>query len=65
VTHIELLEMRMEYTTRGPKPSWRVLRVWASKLGKRFRGGMEQSWRHLGVRVEAKLPHEGRGGRRM
>jgi hypothetical protein len=44
---------------------WTGLRVWASKPGRRFRGGTDGTWRHRGVRVEAKLSHEGRGGRWM
>jgi hypothetical protein len=62
---------RMEYATRewfgglGLKTiGWTGLRVWASKPGRRFRGGMDGTWRHR-VRVEAKLSHEGCGGRRM
>jgi hypothetical protein len=41
------------------------LRVWASKLGRRFRGGTDGTWRHRGVRVEAKLPVRRRGGHRI
>ena len=44
---------------------WTVSQVWASKSGRRFRGGKDVTWRHRGVRVEVKLSHEGRGGRRM
>jgi hypothetical protein len=44
---------------------WIGLRVLASKPGWRFRGGMNGTWRYRGVRVEAKLSHERRGGRRM
>jgi hypothetical protein len=47
------------------KPLEAGLRVWASKPGRRFRGGTDDTWRHRGVRVEAKLSHEGRGGRRI
>jgi hypothetical protein len=47
------------------KPSVAGLRVWASKPGQRFRGGTDGTWRHRGVHIEAKLSHEGRGGRRM
>jgi len=35
------------------------------KTRARFRGGTDGTWRHRGVRVEAKLPHEGRSGYRM
>jgi hypothetical protein len=47
------------------KPSEAGLRVWASKPGRRFRGGTDDTWRHRGVRVEAKLPVRRRGGRRI
>jgi len=49
------------YGVRYPR---RVLRVWASKPERRFRG-TDDTWRHRGVGVKAKLPHEGRGGRRI
>jgi hypothetical protein len=62
----------MEYATRerlgglGLKTiGWTGLRVWTPKPGRRFRGGTDGTWRHRGVRVEAKLSHERRGGRRM
>jgi hypothetical protein len=45
------------------KPSEAGLRVWASKLGRRFRGGTDGTWWHRGVRVEAKLPVRRHGGR--
>jgi hypothetical protein len=44
---------------------WPVSRVWASKPGRRFREGTDGTWQHRGVCVEAKLSHEGCGGRRM
>jgi hypothetical protein len=44
---------------------WTGLWVWASKPKWRFQGGTGGTWRHRGVRVEAKLSHEGRGGRWM
>jgi hypothetical protein len=47
------------------KPSVAGLRVWTSKPGRRFRGGTDDTWRHRGVRVEAKLLMRRRGGRRM
>ena len=47
------------------KPSDAGLQVWALKLGRRFRCGTDGTWRHRGVRVEAKLPVRRRGGRRM
>jgi hypothetical protein len=47
------------------KPSEAGLRVWASKPGRRFRGGTDATWRHRGVRVEAKLPVRRRSGRRI
>jgi hypothetical protein len=47
------------------KPSEAGLRVWASKPGRRFREGTDGTWRHQGVRVEAKLPVRRRGGRRI
>jgi len=47
------------------KPSDAGLRVWALKPGRRFRCGTDGTWRHRGVRVEAKLPVRRRGGRRM
>jgi hypothetical protein len=47
------------------KPSVMGLRVWTSKLGRRFRGGTDGTWRHQGVRVEAKQPVRRRGGRQM
>jgi hypothetical protein len=47
------------------KPSDAGLRVWASKPGRRFRGGTDGTWRHRGVRVEAKLLVGRRGGRRI
>jgi hypothetical protein len=72
VTRVELRGTRMEYATHErfdglvlKTIGWTGLRVWASKPGQRFRGGMDDTWWHRGVRVEAKLSHEGRGGRRM
>ena len=60
---------RMEYATRGRFGSQNHrmdgLRVWASKPGRRFRGGTDDTWRHRGVRVEAKLPVSRRGGHRI
>jgi hypothetical protein len=47
------------------KPSVAGLRVLASKPGSRFRGGTDDTWRHRGVRVEAKLLMRRRGGRRV
>jgi hypothetical protein len=47
------------------KPSEAGLWVWASKPGRRFRGGTDSTWRHRGVRVEAKLPVRRRGDRRI
>jgi hypothetical protein len=47
------------------KPSVAGLRVWASKPGRRFRGGTDGMWRHRRVCVEAKLSHEECGGCRM
>jgi hypothetical protein len=44
---------------------WPVSWVWASKPGRRFRGGTNNTWQHRRVCVEAKLSHEGHGGRRM
>ena len=41
-----------------------VSQVWASKPRRRFRG-IDDTWRHRGVSVEAKLPHEERGGRQI
>jgi hypothetical protein len=38
------------------KSSKAGLRVWVSKPGRRFQGGTDSTWRHRGVRVEAKLP---------
>jgi hypothetical protein len=62
----------MEYATHerfgglGLKTiGWTTLQVWASKLRRRFRGGIDDTWWHRGVRVEANLSHEGRGGHRM
>jgi hypothetical protein len=62
----------MEYATRerfgglGLKTiGWTGLRVWASKPGRRFRRGTDDTWWHRGVRVKAKLSDEGHGGRRM
>ena len=43
----------------------RVPLVWASKPGRRFRGGTDDTWRHRGGYVEVKLPHDGCGGRRI
>jgi hypothetical protein len=47
------------------KPSEAGLRVWTSKPERRFRGETDNTWRHRGVRVEAKLPVRRRGGRRI
>jgi hypothetical protein len=63
--------MRMEYATHGglvvgpQNHRWPVSRVWVLKPGRRFRGGTDGMWWHRGVRVEAKLSHEERGGRRI
>jgi hypothetical protein len=72
VTRVELRGMCMEYATRewfgglGLKTIGQTgLRVWASKPGQRFRGGTNDTWKHRGVHVEAKLSRERRGGRQM
>jgi len=71
VIHIEWRGTRMEYATRGglvgraSKPLGDGFAGLASKPGWRFCGGTDAMWRHGGVRVEAKLSLEGRGGRRM
>jgi hypothetical protein len=72
VTCVEWRRTRMEYATHSGLVIWaskpsggRVYRVWASKPTRRFRGGMDGTWRHRGVRVEAKLSHEGHGGLQM
>jgi hypothetical protein len=72
VTRVERRGTRMEYATRGRFDGlglktirWTGLRVWVSKPGRKFRRGTDDIWRHRGVRVEAKLSHEGRGGCRM
>ena len=41
-----------------------ILGIWASKPRRGFRG-TDDTLQHRGVGVEAKLPHEGRGGRRI
>jgi hypothetical protein len=72
MTRVEWRGTHMEYATRGrfdglglKTIGWTGLRVWASKPGRRFRGGTDGKWWHRGVRVKATLSHEGRGGRRM
>jgi hypothetical protein len=62
----------MEHTTYGrfdgldiKTIGWTGLRVWALKPKRRFRGGTDDTCQHRGVRVEAKLSHEGRGGCRI
>jgi hypothetical protein len=72
VTRVEWRGTHIEYATHGrfgglglKTIDGQFLRVWASKLGRRFRGGMDDTWRHRGVHIEVKLSHEGCGGRRM
>jgi hypothetical protein len=47
------------------KPSEAGLWVWASKLGRRFLGGTDGTWRHREVRIKTKLTVRRRGGRRI
>jgi hypothetical protein len=47
------------------KPPVAGLWVWALKPGRRFRDETDDTWRHRGVRVDAKLPVKRRGGRRI
>src|SRR5579859_6210743 len=43
------------------------LKTWGEvpRPGRRSRGGTDDTWRHRGVRIEAKLPVRRRGGRRI
>jgi hypothetical protein len=72
VTRVEQRETRMEYAIRkrvwwfGPQSYWwRVYGFGPQNLGGCFRGGTDGTWRHQGVRVEAKLLMRRRGGRQM
>jgi hypothetical protein len=71
VTRVEAGDAyRVRYLRAGlvvwaSKPSMAGLRVWASKPKQRFRRGTDDTWRHRGVHVEAKLLMRRRGGRQM
>jgi hypothetical protein len=56
---------RMVWWFEPQNHQWPVSQVWATKPRRRFREGTDDTWRHRGVRIEAKLSLEGCGGRRM
>jgi hypothetical protein len=71
VTHVEAGDAYgVRYSRAGlvawaSKPSMAGLQVLASKPGRRFQGRTDDTWRHWGVRVEAKLLTRRRGGHRI
>ena len=73
-TAVTRVELGDAYEVRYSRPvwwfghqnhRWRVSQVRASKPGQRFCGRMDNTWWHVRVCVDAKLPHEERGGRQM
>jgi hypothetical protein len=71
VTSVKLWGTRIEYATHGglvgwaSKPPGNGFTGLALKPRRRFWGGTNGMWQHRGVRVEAKLSHEGHSGHQM